>query len=858
MITALAASGLCHAFSPVLAGTQASVLEREEAHPSLTIRVQTFAREQVIIENPIRWPQFTFRLPEGSLVKKGDTVFEFDLTAPLNRQRSIERNLAETQNQIEVQLGRIQQRILGLEDQKSALESQREVLRARREYLKALPRPEDVAIAKSRLDVALRNREAVQNERDIARDRLERELVSPGTLERAETELALQQARTAFAENRLRSASLPATTRTLRINELRIENLNLEIEKLELEIESQREILRIETRTTDRRLNNLEREQAEVEEELRHGRLTAPSSGVLIYTPRLKRELASGGKPARGMALVEIPDPESLALQGRIPEEQRSLFRVGDSARVTLNPVPDREFIGRIHSISPLPRDISETDRRTQGDASAETGVMVFDTVIVLDELPEGIPFGVFGTAKIRTAAPIIGPSVPLEWVRMRDGNHHISVNGVFTPVNGVASGTRFILQDRDFPLRGLSADGDWLEEGDADLDAISGDRVTASGALIPLESIAVNAPSVRAWDLRITRLAPEDTYVQKGDILAELDSENITSRLRDAEDDLTRRISNRESAEENLALRRREAAFQIASARNQLEIRRLEVEQLDLSLSTSQLHQAQLEETTARIQLAAAERELQRAQANPDLTAPTELRRRQRDVQHRRISLEQAEIRLALAEETSTELERSQANLELARQESRLSELENRFRREIANAEAHFRRQQRIERSREERLANRQDDLKAMVIRAESDGLLKYENLFDGVTVSKIRTGMNVWSNSHLMSISDSDRMVVRVQVSERYIRFLKHNMPVQVRIPSEGSQLWTGSIRNLSEILVPATIPNLRAGVYANLEPPLEHVIDVEVILRNVSERPLKPGAIAHVIFPFRRDSQ
>lgn len=855
-LTALAMTGLLTLPFPLPARIPAGVRPEDEAHPALSIRVQTFARQQVIIENPVRWPQFTFLLPEGSRVNAGDTLFEFDLTTARNRLRNVERNLADTENQIAVQLGRIEQRILELEDQKTSLEAQRDVLMARREHLKALPRPEDVAIAQTRLDVALRNLEAVENERDITRERLAQGLVSPATVERAETDWALQRARTTFAENRLRSASLPTTRHTLRINELRIDNLRLEIEKLEREIASQQEILRIETRTTDRRMNNLLREKAEVEEELLHERITAPSAGVLIYTSRLKRELASGGKPSRGMSLAEIPDPDSLALQGRIPEEQRSLFRVGDPARVRLNPMPDVTLAGRIHSISPLPRDISETDRRTQGDASAETGVMVFDLVIVLDELPGGIPFGVFGTADIRTAAPVIGPSVPLDWVRVRDGNHHISLNGVFTPVNGIASGTRFILQTVDVPLERVSPEGVW-PENDADMEAVSGDRVTASGALTPLESIAVHAPSVRAWDLRITRLAAEDTFVTRGDVLAELDSEQINNRLRDAENDLTQRISNRESAEENLQQRRREAAFQLARAGNQLEIQALELELMESTLNVSQLHQAQLEKTTAEIQREAAERELRRVRANPEMTAPAELRRREREVRRRTIALEQARIQLALAEEPATELELSQARLELARQHSRLRELENRFRREIAGAEANFRRHQRIEQSRVERRAGRQADLEALVIRAPADGLLKFENLFDGVTVSKIRTGMNVWSNSRLMSLSDSNRMVVRVQVSERYIRFLRPNMPVQVRIPSEGSQLWTGSIRSLSEILVPAAVPNLRASVFANLEPPLEHVIDVEVVLRDLPDRPLKPGAVAHVIFPFRRDN-
>lgn len=807
------------------------------------------------MENPIRWPQFTFRLPEGSRVKKGDTVFEFDLTSALDRQRDIERRLAETRSQVSVQLGRIERRILELEDQTSSLKAQRAVLEARREYLLALPRPEDIAIAQGRLDVARRNLESLEGERDTVRNRLERGLVAPAALEKAETDLALQQARTLYAEKRLQAASEPAHPYTLRSNELRIRNLVLEIEKLGFEVESQQELLRIETRTTDRQLENLQREQAEVEEELRHQRLVAPSAGVLIYTARLKRELASGGKPARGLALAEIPNPSSLALQGRIPEQQRSLFRVGDPARVTLNPIPDREFIGRIHSISPLPRDVSETDRRTQGDASAETGVKVFDAVIVLDQLPGDIPFGVYGTAHIQSAAPVIGPSVPLHWTRIRDGKHHLSVGGMFTPVDGVASGTRFILQDNDLPLHALSPDGIW-QESDSEIHRASGDRVTASGQLIPLESTAVNAPSVRAWDLRVTRLTPEDSLVTAGDILAVLDSEQLNNRLRSAEDDYTRRISQRESAKENVILTRRDADFQIARARNQLDIQQLEVALLDHMSNTGPLHQAQLDHTTARLQRQAADRELARLKSRPDLSSPVEIRRRERDVHRRTLQLEQAEIRLQLAERGMDEIQRSQAHLDLARLTSRVSELESRFQREISSAESNLRRRLRIERSRADRLAEQQADLDALVIRAPADGLLKYESLWDGVTTSKLRTGMSVWSNAQLMSLSDSNRMVVRVQVSERYIQFLRENLPVQVRIPSEGSQLWTGSIRRMSEMLVPAAIPNLRAGIHANLEPPLEHVIDLEVVLRDVPDRPLKPGAIAHVIFPFQKD--
>lgn len=823
-----------------------------EVHPEISLRVQTFARRQVVVNNPIRWSQFVYLVPEGSVVREGDLMFEFDLAVPEHRKVTLENRMEDQSNQVRVRLGNVEERIVSLRDQKARLEDQQKVQRARLEYLRTLPRPEDVAIARGRLEVAERNLEAARVERDTARSRLERELVAPAILEQAESALRIQEAREEHARNRLRTISQPTHPHDLRVVELRIENLRLEIEKLEGEIASQEEILRIETRATNRQIQELERELEEVREELRQGRVYAPRDGVVIYTSRLKRELTTGGKPAKGMALAEIPEPDSIALRGRIPEDARSLYRAGDTVEITLNPLPDQRFGGRLHSISPLPRDIADGDRRTGDDT--ETGVKVYDVVITLDELPPNLPIGVYGTAVLRTANPVRGPSVPLSWVRVRDGRPHLSVNGIFVPVNGVEAGARFVIPDVQIDLSQVSPDGDWpTREHEEDL--LATDRVTATGQLEPLESVSVDAPAVRAWDLRVASLVPEDSRVTQGEVLAVLDSERLTNALNDVESDVTRRTSERESAEEELTSRRREAAFQLSRAQNLLEIRKLESELVENAINATQLHQAILDEQTARVHLESARRDLARLDRSPDLTSPAERLNREREARRRELQLEQAEIQLERTREGASPVERSRARLDYLRQEASLAQLQSSSTRGVRQAENRLRWRVRREQNRINNLNQAREDVESLTVRAPSDGIVKYENLWDGIGVSKLRVGLGVGGRTPMMRLSDSQRMVIRVSVSERYIRHLAVGQAVQVRIPSEGSRIWEGEVVAIREFLEPSETASLRAGVYANHEPPLEHAVGVEVLLRDSEDGDLTPGALSHVIFPFAR---
>jgi len=629
--------------------------------------------------------------------------------------------------------------------------------------------------------------------------------------------------------------------------ELRIENLDLEIKKLDSEIDTQRTIVQIEQASQERRVEERKSRRDERLEELEHEFVYAPRGGVLLYSPQLKQELTKGGKLAKGVMLAEIPDPDSVALEGHIPEQMRHLFQVGDPARVELNIDPSRKLRATLISISPFSRDARE-------DEEESSGVKVVDVVLELETPPENLPLGVYGWATLRTADPREGPAVPVSWVRFRGGEPHVSVDGVYESVTGVVSGDLFQLSPPSPPLEEVEESGIWREPEDPQI-RLNSDRFVAGGELSPLESVPVEAPSIRAWDIKVVWLHPENTFIEKGEPLVRLDSERIRNRAEDMRNDAKTRTEDRESAEEELAIKQRERDFQVASAENTLQIRKLEQRLVENGVASASLHQARLDAETARLELEGAKRELARALKHPEWTAPAVRERLKRDVRRKELRFERAEIELRQVLKGAGALERSAAKLEVVRQEAATAETKSRHYRTVSRARSHLRWRVRRERNRLERLKEAEKDLAAMEITAPASGLVKYEKIWDGVRQSKLKTGMRVWRGSRLLSLSDTEKVYVNIEVPERYVRHVKKGMTVQVRIPSEGNLQWDGTVAEFSEILEPAENAVVGDDLYGNRETPQEQALSVRIIVNSSPEDKLKPGAIAHIIFPFEK---
>jgi HlyD family secretion protein len=90
--------------------------------------------------------------------------------------------------------------------------------------------------------------------------------------------------------------------------------------------------------------------------------LRAPIDGIITVLPNFRAGGFSGGAQAfkegdsawPGAAILEIPDLSTLRVAARVDETDRARIALGQTAAVRVDAVPDREFHGRVATISTL------------------------------------------------------------------------------------------------------------------------------------------------------------------------------------------------------------------------------------------------------------------------------------------------------------------------------------------------------------------------------------------------------------------------------------------------------------------------------------------------------------------------
>lgn len=635
------------------------VRANEESPPSVRIRVQTFAQESAQITNPIAWVQFDDRVQEGTVVEKDQVVFQLNLEETQTDIESLKARIAEAQNRVDRDGASMEKQLQDLRDRRETLMDDRAIKKASRTYLLSLPKEEDVALAKGRLAVASKELQAAEETLQKQRNRRERNLISQAQVEQAERAHTLQLARTRHASERLRIASRSAKPEEVRIVELRIENQELEIKKLDEEIPNKETILEIGQDRRIRYVRKLEKELEEREEDLNHQVIRAPKDGVLLYSPQFKRQIATGSKPSKGMVIAEIPFSNSLAMKGSIPESTRHLFEVGDEARVELNMYPGKHVAARLTRISPFSLDVLEDEETSSGVKRVEIELEFLDP-------PKELKVGLYGWATLFSGRDWDTPRIPVNWVRYKSAKPHVSVSGVYQPVDGLVQGDEFILSSPHPVIEQIQPDGMWEE--DPELQEIdTGNRYTLSGELLPLERVEVKTPSARAWDIKISWLAPDNAPVQEGDVIARLDSEMLRNHVKDMEERLETRVGDREATEQELEITRSRGLFRLISATNNLEMARLNQKIVHSQKDEARIAQSKLNVISAQLQAQGASVELERVKRTPEFTARAELERRERDLKKKTLLLERAELQALTAEVGSASTQISRADLEVS-----------------------------------------------------------------------------------------------------------------------------------------------------------------------------------------------
>ncbi|MFQ6001475.1 MAG: efflux RND transporter periplasmic adaptor subunit [Anaerolineae bacterium] len=288
---------------------------------------------------PAREVTLTFRsggkvarvlVAEGQAVQKGDTLTRLE-TADLEQQ------LAQAQASLTISEARLAQIEAGPDPEElAAARASLESAQANLERLREGPSEEEIIIAQADLERARIALEQAQAEYD--------KIAWWAGVGMTPQAAALQQASIEYesAQARYNLAIAGPTESEIKSAEAQVAQAQAQLEKL-LQSPTPEE-LTIARAEVDRAKANLRQIQLQLE----GAEIVAPFSGIVAYVGAQEGELVTTGTP-----IIRLIDPSTFHLNLDIDEVDIAKILVGQEVTITLDSLPDREFVGEVGYIAP-------------------------------------------------------------------------------------------------------------------------------------------------------------------------------------------------------------------------------------------------------------------------------------------------------------------------------------------------------------------------------------------------------------------------------------------------------------------------------------------------------------------------
>jgi HlyD family secretion protein len=358
-------------------------------------------------------------VPEGSYVKKDDLLVELDSASSEDavnlQQINVEKaqfTVLQAEQQLEIQKSVVESEIaaatLRVEFANSDLEkfNKGQAWQAERNaQIEITNVLENLQIAQERLDWSEKLfKQGFETKGNLDKDRL---TVSETKLKLEQTEKALWMV-TTFDNPKLRRA-LEAALQEAKEN---LDRVKLQDER---KLAGYRADLESQKKTLDLSQEKLDRDR----KQLQATKLYAPAEGLVVYGSAGGGHFSSESMIEEGAVvrnrqeIIKLPDVSEMKLQVKIHESHINQIRLGQSAFVVLDSMPDQRFQGKVNRVAPLP------------DSQSRWGnpdLKVYATEIVItDKLPDIKP-GVSARAEIMITNLTDVISIPIQAITTRKG----------------------------------------------------------------------------------------------------------------------------------------------------------------------------------------------------------------------------------------------------------------------------------------------------------------------------------------------------------------------------------------------------------------------------------------------------
>lgn len=389
------------------------------------------AVKEVTVRNEVDGTsRIIYIIPEGTYVKKGDLIVQLDT--------------AEAEKDLNEQLLRYE------DDKADVIKSKTDVTITRSEVESDI-RSAELAVKFAEMD--LQKFEQIEKEQEMRNAQIE-VFTAEESLKLAEEKLDWSEKLTEEGfetKGNLDRDKLAVTKQSLSLEKAKSVKKMLsdyDLAKLEAEYrskleEAKEELERVKTQgnskilqnqanyeKAERKLNLSEAKLKKMQEQMESTNIKAPQDGLIVYAKprsRYSREsiIEEGAEIRQRQSIVTIPDTSSMKVVVKVHESHVNQLKIGQTAFIVLDSMPDSRFRGRVTKIAILP---------DQQSSFGNSNLKVYDTEIVIeDKLPDVKP-GVSAKAEIVITNLQDVITVPIQCVTTIKGQQVCFVKGIGGP----------------------------------------------------------------------------------------------------------------------------------------------------------------------------------------------------------------------------------------------------------------------------------------------------------------------------------------------------------------------------------------------------------------------------------------
>lgn len=406
VLVMLAAAGICFVLlRPVVPPPLLAQAVKKDFFLDLHITGKLQTQSATILTCPLQGGGQVVKLkPEGSMVKQGDIILEFDDTQLQQEAQKASLELKTREAERAEALAKMQAEKEKLQLAREKFKRDAAVADLQLQDLKGQPRQNDLQIARMEFDYAkiimdMAQKEYTRLSRDIAP-----ELMVQSEIRKLEMSLTKAISNYRKADYNFNLVSLGALPLKMEKCEKEKERAILERQQIEKTIPDTNKQLKSNLIQCEARIETAKMRLEKTQKELAKSKLSAPCDGLLLYRQVWGSKVSVGGRYWLGAPLLEIPDLQKMEVCGEVLESQIESVQTGQVVEVRIDGIPDATFSGSVRQIGKVAVDSSEQEISGFGVKAESTGIKVFEVLIELRQASPMFLPKMTARAKIRVA----------------------------------------------------------------------------------------------------------------------------------------------------------------------------------------------------------------------------------------------------------------------------------------------------------------------------------------------------------------------------------------------------------------------------------------------------------------------